>query len=426
MSKKDKKIKEQQLLAIKQKEEVINNALKFSKKRFKRFDDVINLLYQGEDLSLFNADRRIARVRECFAKVPVETKPAGRAILKNVFVHLSKCSLLFADEDSIQALFNMIQFRHDWRNDVFDWQPVAKRGALQVNELAFFLFCRYEVPEFLYKSFYEKTNTLFIQWFIHLGSGKKVRELMKVPIAFTQRTAHYFLQAPARFAIPEALRWAQVKGMMPVRAGTDGDADKLAERFAYSWLGNNGYDQDELWEAFIRIVLNGGMFDHNRLTELIDYVQHAKRENANYTLKGRTLHSLMRQSDQWHETAMFIKGNQFWNSSGMHGYKLERKEDVIKMEELTSSKSLADEGITMKHCVASYAPFCMNGKVAIYSLRRYVMGTLADRLATVEVNLSLKRVVQAKSKLNRKISDEAKKYLHEWAGKNGLSVGPYL
>jgi hypothetical protein len=416
MSKKDKKIKEQQLLAVQQREEVINSMLKFSRKRFKKFDEVILQLYMNEDLSSFFADRRIAKVHECLTKASSGT--TERAILKNVLVHLDRYSLLVSEEDYIQAVFNMVQFRACWRNDIFEWRPLSNRGEVQVNELAFYLFCQYKVPGFLYKAFYEKTNSLFINWLIHLGTGKKVRELMNMPIAFTQKMGHYFLQAPGKFTIAEALRWAQVKGL-------NGD-DKLAERFAYSWMGTKTYEDEDFWEPFIRIIVKEGMFNHDKLTELIDYVREAKRDNLNYTLKGRTLRSLMRQSTEWHKSVLLTKGSKSWNPCGFYGYKAERKEQVIKMEELTGSKLLADEGRTMKHCVGSYVHYCVAGKTAIFSLRKYSMGLLTDRLATIEVNLSLRRIVQAKARMNKKISDEARKHLNEWANKNELSVSLYL
>ncbi len=418
MSKKNKKIKDQELLAAKQKEEVINNVLKFSRKRFKKFDEIILRLYKNEDLSSFFADRRIWKVHECFMKFSTKTRAAERAIMKNVFIHLQSHSLLFSDEDYIQTVYNMIQFRAYWRSDVFEWNPLSNRGAEQVNELAFYLFCSYPVPGFLYKAFFETTNMLFINWFIHIGAGRKIKELVNMPIPFTQKMGHYFLQAPDKFSIEEALRWAQVKGL-------NGD-DKLAERIAYSWIGTKTYDDEDFWEAFIRIIVNGGMFDHEQLTQLIDYVRDARNENRNYALKGRTLQSLLRQSDEWHERCLFLRGSHFWAASGMYGYKAEKKMEVVTMEELTGSKLLADEGRTMKHCVATYAHLCVAGKTAIFSLRKYSFGLLTERMATIEVNLSIRRIVQAKAKMNKKISDEARKHLDEWANKNELSVNPYL
>ncbi|HTE11418.1 MAG TPA: PcfJ domain-containing protein [Chitinophagaceae bacterium] len=418
MSKKHKKIKEQELLISKEREEGINNALKFSRKRFKKFDEVILQLYLNKDLSLFFADRRIWKVNQCFETLSTKNKAIDRAILKNVFVYLDKWSLLVSEEARIQAVYNMVQFRAYWRKDILEWKPVSTQAEMQINELAFYLFCQYKVPGFLYKAFYEKTNMQFINWFIHIGTGKRVKDVKDIPFAFTQKMGHWFLQAPARLSIAEALRWAQVKGL-------HGD-NKLAERIAYSWMGNKPYWDEDFWEGFIRILVNGGIFNHEKLTELIDYVREVKRENSAYNLKGRTLQSLLRQSDEWHNRNLYIKGNQIWNTCGIDGFKVEKKSESVILEELTGSKLLSDEGRKMRHCVGSYTHLCVTGKTAIFSLRKYSVGILTDTLATVEVSLVTKRVVQAKAKMNRKISDEARKYVDVWAHKNDLSVNPYL
>jgi len=418
MSKKSKREKEQAFRITQEREQIINKVLKFSKKRFKKFDEVILGLFNDEDLSSFFSDRRIWKVHDCFQQFSSKSKVIEKTILKDVFIHLDKYSLLISNEDSIQAVFNMVLFRAHWRKDIFKWKPSSNRDTAQLDELAFYLFCQYPVPDFLYKAFYEKKNMQYIIWFMHIGTGKKVKELINVPIAFTQKMGHYFLQSPWKFSIPEALRWAQVKGL--------GGDDKLAERIVYSWIGNKNYDDEDFWEAFMRLLINGGMFNHDKLTELIDYVRESKRENRNYSLKGRTLQSLIRQSDEWHKNATLIKGNQIWNSCGLDSYRAEKKEEVIVLEELLGSKLLANEGRAMKHCVGSYVSYCVTGKSAIFSLRKYSFGLMEERLATIEVNLSLKRVVQAKAKMNAKISDEAKKHLDIWAKKQGLFVNPYL
>lgn len=235
-----KAIKHEQLLAAQEKEEVIINALKFSRKRFKKLDEIILQLYLEKDLSSYFCDRRIWKINECFSGKPV--KGEERAVLKNVFLYLYRYSSVMSGEDYIQAVFNMFKLRKQWIKDIFCWEPVSKRGVSQVHELALYLFCQYKVPEFLYKAFYEKDKSEYILWFIHIGTGKKARELPNMPLPFTQKMAHYFLQAPAVFNISEALRWAQVKGM-------NGD-NRLAERIAYSWIGSKPYEQEFLGSIY--------------------------------------------------------------------------------------------------------------------------------------------------------------------------------
>ena len=75
-----------------------------------------------------------------------------------------------------------------------------------------------------------------------------------------------------------------------------------------------------IWESFLQLLIRNGMFNHDKLTELIDYVRETKRENANYNLKGRTLQSLMRQSDEWHCKYKNVKGNWFWKPCGIDGF----------------------------------------------------------------------------------------------------------
>lgn len=414
MAKTHKKERELLLLCKQEKEKSIEDMLRFSGKRFKKFDEVIVQLYEGKDLSkFFNTDKRMQKVNECFTC----TSYISKTHLKDVFIYLEKNSLLTQDEFVIQAVYNCFQFKIYWLKDLFSWTPISKRVSDQLIEMAAYLFCKYNVPMFLYKSFYSN-NSNFIQWFIHLGIGGKVKEMKNIPIAFTQKMGHYFINAPEKFTVTEALRWAQVRGL--------GGNENLAERVAFSWIVTKPFEDENFWENFLQLLACSAMFNLNKLSELIDYVREMKRENVQYNLKGRTLQSLTTQSDKWHSKFAHVKGNWFWKSCGIEGLKIIRKEDVVKIEELTEAKKLIDEGTAMKHCVASYTYYCAQGKSAIYSLRKYSGGVLKDILATIEVNIFLKRIVQAKAKKNEPITKEAKTIMTQWAAKHELSVSEFL
>jgi PcfJ-like protein len=418
MAKKYKTEREKQLLKTAEQEAVIAQALQFSRKRFKKFEEIIGQLYLGADLSFSFSDRRIWKINECFNNFSLKTKAADKKIFRDVLIQLDEKSELVSGEAYIQVLYNMVQFRACWKQDLFKWKPIAKQAAAQVKELATYLFCKYKIPDFLYQGLYATKNMQYLQWLVHLGDGGKVKEMKNIPIPFTQKMGHYFLQAPTKFSIAEALRWAQVKGL-------NGE-DRLAERIAYSWMGTKTYDNEDFWESFIRLIVNGGMFNLNKLTELIDYVREEKRANSNYSLKGRTLQSLFRQSDVWHSRFSNSRTNQVWKPCGIEGYRVEKKAEVVVLEELTESGKLTEEGKTMKHCVGSYAFYCAKGKSAIFSLRKYSGGILLDIMATIEVNLQLQRIVQAKAKMNKPISEEAKKYMEAWAMHEGLVLNAYL
>jgi hypothetical protein len=120
------------------------------------------------------------------------------------------------------------------------------------------------------------------------------------------------------------------------------------------------------------------------------------------------------------------KGVQVWKPSGIESYKAKQNKEIVLLEELTDSKELVQEGNTMKHCVASYAYYCAKGKTSIFSMRKYLGGVRLDVMATIEIDLQLRKVVQAKAKMNRSISKEARKHLITWAEQQLLSVSPIL
>ncbi|HRH59156.1 MAG TPA: PcfJ domain-containing protein [Chitinophagaceae bacterium] len=419
MGKKSKEERKRQFQLSEEKEKALSDVLRYSNKRFKKFDEVITQLYAGQDLSrFFNTDKRMWKINECFNSISKNGNQYAAKSLKDVFIYLDECSSIMSDENLIQAVYNAFQFRANWRKNIFKWKPVNKYASLQFDELAGYLFCKYEVPGFLYKAFYETNDKRFVQWFIHLAAGGKVKEMDDIPIPFIQKMGHYFIQASADLSITAALRWAQVKGL--------GGTDELAKRIAYSWIGTKPFADENFWESFIQLLVRSGMFNYEKLTELIDYVRETKRQNPGYNLKGRTLQSLTRQSDAWHGVYKHVKGNWFWKPSGLYSLKIDRKTDIVKVEELTEATRLVEEGTAMKHCVASYAHLCAQGRSAIFSLRKYADGKLEDILATIEVNIFLKAIVQAKAKMNRPISQEAKKYMEMWAAKNALTINPYL
>lgn len=422
MSKIISKVKQAQLKQ-QQREAELQTILSFSKKRFKKFETVIEALYQNSRLEQFaHVDERMVKLADCFKKIAGKQRQADKHIFKELLLHLEQSTGILKDSTLIGAVFNICRFRVYWQQGFATWMPMVKKPADQLQSLIAHLFCRYQVPLFLYKVFWDSENDNHIHWFVFLANGGKVKQMRDIPIAFTQKTGHYFLKAPASYTVREALRWAQVKALN----GTD----VLAQRVAHSWLALKPYTNEDFWESFIRLIAQDSMFNPAKIGELIDYVREEKRLNAAYSLKGRTIQSLLRQSDAWHSRFGTVKGNEIWKPCGIAGWMSERerdnKKEVLLLEELAESRLLVNEGKTMRHCVASYAYYCARGRTAIFSLRKYVSGILSDTLATIEVNLSVNRVVQAKGKMNQPISEEAKKILFQWAGAQQLGVSAYL
>lgn len=402
-----------------EREEASVQALLFSRKRHKNFGDVILLLYKGEKLAEYHNDPRIALIANCFEQLSSPRMARNKKVLKDVLVDIAVPRGLLGGTEYIHVLCNIAGAYEYWINDIYDWKPVSRQKYLQLGEMIDFLFCKYPVPDFLYKAFDSNGNKLFVKWLIHLGRGGKLKDLENVPLPLTNKGLHYFMQAPAKFSVAQALRWAQVRSL--------NGSDYLADRIVHTWLGTKPYDDEEFWSEFIQKVISGGMFDIDELGGLIDYVREERRNNSSYSLKGRTLFSLLRRSEEWHNRGYSkSSGATEWKSSGIYGYEMEKDGIVIKVEELTEHKHLVNESRTMKHCVQTYSYYCSQGLSTIFSMRSYIKGVLLETMATIEVNLQSGTIVQAKGKMNRPISAPAKKLMETWAAKERLEISKYL
>ena len=393
-------------------------ALLFSRMRHKNFGDVILLLYKGDKLAEYHNDPRIALISQCFEQLSSPRRAKYKKVFKDLLIDIAVPRGLLGVEN-IHVFYNIVGAREYWIDDIYKWKPAARQKHLQIDEIISFLFCKYPVPDFLYKAFGAGGNKLFVKWLIHLGRGGRPKELEAIPLPLTNKGLHYFVQGNGSMTITETLRWAQVKSL--------NGSPELARMIALSWLGTKTYEDEDFWYEFIQKIINGGMFDVDELHGLIDYVRDARRNNPAYSLKGRTLRSLLRQSEEWHRrfTSKPIN-NYVWKASGIGEYKAEKDGEVTRLMELTTSKDLVNESRMMKHCVHSYAFYCSQGRSTIFSMRNYSGGVFLETLATIEVNLYAREIVQAKGKMNRKISDAAKKHMHAWAAKEKLAIGEYL
>ncbi|MBA4852577.1 PcfJ domain-containing protein [Emticicia sp. BO119] len=338
----------------------------------------------------------------------------------------SKNPRWFKDIYFLGALIQIAKYRSLWIRPLEDWKPKTKSEHERFKELIAFLFAKYAFPPFLNYIFFYQEDFFFIRDFIFLAQGGSIKHINST-IPLSQKMKVEFMRSPEGFRVFEAFRHAQVLGL--------GGDELLAHRIAYSWLGRKEKRDETFWEKFIPILIAGGMFNYDKIGELIDYVRHELNENKTYTLKGRTLTSLMRQSDLWHEGLTFTKEQKMekfavWKPLFSELFEViegvGEKANQYKMVELLSNKELMDEGNKMNHCVATYSSYCSKGRTRIVSLRKYQCGFEMERLATIEVNLASGRVVQAKYRFNKPISEKAKSLLTQWVDAQGFRIDKYL
>ena len=123
-------------------------------------------------------------------------------------------------------------------------------------------------------------------------------------------------------------------------------------------------------------------------------------------MKGRDPEGLLRSVARWHRRlGRVVRGPAtYWRPTGIEPFRHEEGEGksrkIFMITELVNSYDLQAEGQAMGHCVASYAPSCVQGRVSIWSLRVVDATGLETRLLTLEVSNPEYKIVQARRKFN--------------------------
>jgi hypothetical protein len=187
-------------------------------------------------------------------------------------------------------------------------------------------------------------------------------------------------------------------------------------------------------ELLYRLAARNFMVDSDRLAEVLDYVAYERtrvREEgeATFSVKGRTMEALLRQSTQWHQTTQKTKkvSQETWKNSEIAPYAYEgvNAEGIvigpkITIHELVTVRDLQDEGRALHHCVSSYAYSCVNGHCSIWSLRMD-----GKRLVTLEMNQN-KTIVQGRGLCNRSMTANEKTHILAWGKTTGVHLSGIL
>lgn len=390
----------------------------------KRFPRLVIDLFEGKTVQKHGVLDIIAQHFRSFSK---ESKMRERRLYRDILLALfeQKCFEALRDEACLMAVCRISIFGRCTLKDVRSWKRTSRNPKKQVISVAKFCFVHYKIPSFMDQVWFQADAT-YHEWYVDLGKGVSPRKLRNMPINLTKKMAHLFMQTPDDLVVGQALRLAQALAIGAPKA--------LAMSIAFSGLSRNEFEHEAFWVSLIHLFVNAGTFDYRQVPLIVDYLSHELRERPNISVRGRTVDSLIRQSDDWHEemTRLAMYGGSYtWDELGTKPVAVVKGRQGVKhvyrMVELLSTKELTSEGKRMGHCVASYARDCAEGRCAIFSIREFLDDDIAvKRLATVEVNIGSSMVVQAKAKYNQEINALAEEILKAWARKNAFTIANYL
>ncbi|MFT5819540.1 MAG: hypothetical protein ACI8ZM_000765 [Crocinitomix sp.] len=405
----------------------IEASLKKSNLKGVSFEKKIRGLADQSDIKTAWADTVNDEIFSGFFQFRNKKDNKNRTIFTRLLLHLNQknCSKLLDNDACIIGLIHMTTNHNKFIREIEMWEKSSHNPLKQFSSLLRHLFCAYYVPEFLDSAWLESEGKEPRKWLTVMGVGINIRKLNHVPINMTKKVAHAFGKAPGNLTVNEALRWAQVVGK--------GGDERLANFILRSRLGRNDFADEAFWDNAILFLVNAGMFDYEKIAEIIDFLLVQRGINSTYSLKGRTIPSIIRASDDWHNDQQQMRqrgGKLIWTSSHIDETFIEEgtdeKQVTYSIIELRSTKELLTEGRKMNHCVATYASSCYKKKCAIFSIRKKTALSNEETLATLEISLQSRRIVQAKARYNKTINNKALTLMKSWAKKENLRIPSWI
>jgi hypothetical protein len=390
----------------------------------------------------------------CRACKSTQDSRRTRFAFHDLLQRLSVCSDLVSGQPAISqygwqvgnsfvdGLLALARHSRSWIRPMADWKPQTHNARRQFSSLARHLLAEWPVPAFMDSVWFLGSGKADFQqqgWFLHLGRGQNIRTA-DLPLAYTKRMAHYFMKAPSNFTVESSLRWGQIHGL--------GGTERLSRAIIASRIGTD-FEQDAFWLTVLQFFIANPMFDLVQVGPVIDYI-HQQRfisqdvfvapgvverrgpPQPNFTMKGRTPASLLRQVESWHRTLARVEQPKAeWPQSGVRGFEFTEGADrcgnlkVWTITELLSTKALVAEGRKMKHCVATYAHSCASGACSIWTLEVETFEGCA-KVLTVEVQNAAKLIRQARGKCNMLPSEKHRGILRRWAEQSSLRLASHI
>ena len=436
-------------------------------------------LSEPDTRTLFDAVKRIS------ALAP-EQQPTAKQALRQLYESCldKKVKFLSGARPSIEcpsyrsctygeALAAIATFSKDWIRPLSQWKFKTHNKRRQFDSLVDHLLGVHPVPRFLSNQWFQSDFELGLKnqaVFIHVAAGHSIRRL-ELPITFSKRMSHFFMRAPEWLGFRQAIRWSQIRGM--------GGSEDFAKLVVLTSLGNE-FTNDSFWRSVFRWFIERPMFDAQLFPMIYDFINYQKfgtgtlpridigpdgqslQQNVtpdcpNFSIKGRTPQSLMREVARWHLRLHRLDPSsvrQNWVHSGFREFKMTDPEcsavasacDLKKdsdqdspqtvppvsssppfwtIQQLLSARDVVTEGAEMKHCVASYVSSCSRLRTSIWTMRKHTNGQ-THRVLTIEVKLRERRIAQIRGKNNRSPTRRELQIVRQWAQLANLKLKSFI
>ena len=330
--------------------------------------------------------------------------------------------------------------RHPVLRDAECWCPQMKtRDPARLRlAAARHLFARYPVPNALEQIWIDEQGmdpcdvTLRKHWYVVAARGGSLyRETAGQWLS--RKEVHAFLNASDQLGFEEAFSRAI--------ACSYTDNAGLASRIARSKLAFRPLRELGFWREAARFFC-ANPTPLAEIDDLCDFLRDCLAGDAGYSLKGRSLGALRRRMHEWHRDLAAIERIERarrrvayqhgagwragevdagrWPGSPLEDWTWQPSEkgaranrESYAVKQLCTAVELVEETRAMRHCVSTYARYCIAGHASIWSLRRTTPAK-TERLLTIELD-QRNRAVQLRGFANRQPSPDEMAILSRWA-----------
>jgi hypothetical protein len=387
-------------------------------------------------------DQAVSRVYRSFSSRPARAATFGELLqaARDRSPFLARPEVRDGRHLQVDALRNLVGFRREFLRPVSTWPGANGSVLCVVASLARHLLARYDVPKFLASAWFGgdgPTEEARRHWYVEHSRGRRFRDLA-LPMEMTRRMEHLFLSSPDHLSVPRAMRRAELI--------TLGASRELADAVLATRLGEH-LSHGRFWRSFLRLLVReSAALELSTVAPMVDFLQAIRHEwvegetddgpallpppQPGFSLKGRTLASLLRRVHEWHRSLDRVTGvNLRWEPSRerpmicddppvREGLPPVRWEFV----ELTCSHDLRREGRALQHCVSIYDWMCRRGRSRIWSLRRQGSRGRVRSVVTIEIDPWRRWIVQARGLRNRPVSGRPLGLLRAWARRENLEL----
>lgn len=305
----------------------------------------------------------------------------------------------------------------EWIRSMEDFATPLPASRLRFRQVAEHLLCRYPMPEFLFSVFDlddHPQEGRMQGLFRHLAVGGSVREGMAragLPVVFTRKACHLFMQGPTSLNVFKAIRWAQVRAA--------GGSLRLANAVTNTALASEVYDAEREREITKWISWFARHFRARdcrpgdiTLSRLVDCFLDLGRDPT-----GRARSTVEREAARWERDEIPATAPVVFPACGIEGgVVFESARSTWSVGEILTMSDLRREGSAMRHCVSTYWREIEAGQMSLWSVRQ-------DSVRRLTVSVRVRQIEEVRGKCNREPYAEEIRVVRLWARKAGLTWG---